>query len=146
MSPLAGLLENPTAPPRPAVAAGAQVHVIEPDPAVRSRLICMLAELGCQPHRVSWRAATEHALFACDLLIWNWVDWVAHSPLPPDQQHLPVWPRVILVSPCPNEADWLEALRAGAYDLVETPHSRESAQEFRRVLRQALGLPRDEES
>lgn len=146
MSAIATSLEKPTAPLRPAVAAGALVHVIEPDPAVRSRLLCLLAELGCRPHRVSSRAATEHALFGCDLLIWNWVDWVAHSPLPPNQQHLPAWPRVILVSRCPNEADWLEALGAGAYDLVEAPHSSETVQEFRRVLREALGLPRAEES
>ncbi len=143
MGAIATSLKQPTV-QRPTTAAGAQIHIIEPDPAARSRLVCLLAELGCKPHRVSSRAVTEHALFACDVLIWNWVDWVAHSPVPPEQQHLPVWPRVILVSPCANEADWLQALRAGAYDLVETPHSLDRAREFLRVLRQALGVAEEE--
>ena len=116
------------------------VLVIELDPGVRHRVCGLLEELGCETHIARHEVLRQGVPQGYDLIVCDWVAWVASSEVPLDERRLPRSPRVILLVHTPDESLWVLALRAGAFDLVEEPNSPDSKQEFRRVVTNALGL------
>lgn len=117
--------------------------VIEPDPEMRRRVCALLDELGCDT-QFACRETFGHVTFrGCDLIVCDWDEWVATSEIPVEKRRATHCPLVLLLSRIPEESDWVRALEAGAFDLLEEPTSAAATAEFRRVVASALGRARE---
>lgn len=120
-----------------------QVWVVSADPIMLARICCVLREMGLGV-RAAGMSALREATWKCDLLLCAWEDWILSRQVLGAGPSLPRRPRVVFVSRTPNESQWVQALGAGAFDLIEEPHSPGAVKQFRRAVAVALGLSGEE--
>lgn len=114
-----------------------QVLVVEKDPTVRRKISELLQDMGCDVCCACTHGPVNTRVF--DLVICDWKDWNSVAP----RLHFPGAPPAVLTTAVPDEEEWIAAMRSGAFDFAEEPHSEDAEHEFRRVVASALAARRE---
>jgi len=113
-----------------------QVVILEPHRESVQWIQCLLSHIPCMV-RTARGADLRQETAEADLVLCSWEEWLRSLKGAP-QDALPHFPPVVMLAHAPSDRDWHAALEAGAFDLVEEPHSDIAAREFLRVVRLAL--------